>query len=89
MKYYVYIMTCSDGTLYTGITNNIDRRLKEHNRGQGSRYTRTRRPVELSYSESFENRSSALKREFAIKRLPRKEKLRLLDKINKKDIQAD
>ena len=81
-KWYVYIVQCSDGSLYTGITVDLDRRLNEHNTSnKGSKYTRSKRPVQMMYSETHETRSLASKREYAIKQLTRKEKLNLL-KIN-------
>ena len=76
--YYVYLLRCADGTLYTGFTNDLARRLAAHNAGRGAKYTRGRRPVELVYWESFSNKSSALRREYAIKRLPRGQKLTLI-----------
>ena len=80
MSYFVYILKCSDETLYTGITTDIPRRLKEHNSSvKGAKYTKVRRPVELMYSEELEDRSSASKREYAIKQLTRNEKKALID----------
>lgn len=76
--YYVYLLRCGDGTLYTGFTNDLARRLAVHNAGRGAKYTRSRLPVELVYWENFPNKSSALKREYAIKRLSRAEKLSLI-----------
>ena len=76
--YYVYLLRCADGTLYTGFTNDLARRLAAHNAGRGAKYTRGRRPGELVYWESFSNKSSALRRECAIKRLSRAEKLSLI-----------
>lgn len=76
--YYVYLLRCADGTLYTGFTNDLARRLTAHNAGKGAKYTRGRRPVELVYWESFSNKSSALRREYAIKQLPRRQKLTLI-----------
>ena len=76
--YYVYLLRCGDGTLYTGFTNDLARRLAAHNAGKGAKYTRGRRPVELVYWESFSNKSSALRREYAIKQLPRRQKLTLI-----------
>ncbi len=76
--YYVYLLRCADGTLYTGFTNDLARRLAAHNTGRGAKYTRGRRPVELVYWESFSNKSSALRREYAIKQLPRRQKLTLI-----------
>ena len=81
-KWYVYIVQCSDGSLYTGITVDLDRRLNEHNTSnKGSKYTRSRRPVQMMYSETHETRSLASKREYAIKQLSRSEKLILNKKI--------
>ena len=74
----MYIVECSDGTLYTGYTTDVDRRVSEHNAGEGAKYTRGRTPVELRHVETFEERSAALSREHAIKRLPRAAKTSLL-----------
>ena len=80
MSYFVYIVECSDSTLYTGIATDICRRLDEHNNSdKGAKYTRVRRPVKLVYSESCEDRSSASKREYEIKKLKREKKLVLID----------
>jgi len=76
--YYVYIVECKDGTLYTGCTPDIEKRLKEHNTGKGCKYTRMRYPVILRYLEEAENRSKAQQREYAIKQLSRKEKLEII-----------
>jgi len=79
----VYILQCSDDTLYTGITTDIARREHEHNHTKrGAKYTRLRRPVKLVYSEECENRSSASKREYEIKHFSRKEKLQLIINYN-------
>lgn len=75
---FVYILECADGTLYTGWTTDLERRLKEHNAGRGARYTRGRRPVELAYYEEVPDRSTALRREAAIRRLRRSGKLALI-----------
>lgn len=77
---YTYILKCKDGTLYTGWTNNIDKRLKDHNDGKGAKYTKVRRPVELVYYEEFESKEEAMKREYAIKQLTRKQKEELVAK---------
>ena len=77
-RYWVYILRCADGTLYTGITNDVPRRLAAHNSGRGAKYTRGRGPVELVYREACGEKSAALRREAAVKRLSREEKLRLL-----------
>jgi putative endonuclease len=79
MKYFVYIVICSDKTLYTGYTNNIDKRIDIHNKGKGAKYTKTRRPVWLVYKEEFKTKSDAMKREYQIKQLSRKEKKQLLE----------
>lgn len=79
MQYYVYILKCFDDTFYTGITNNIEKRIKIHNRGKGAKYTRSRLPVVLVYFEILEDKSSALKREIQIKKLTRKEKELLIN----------
>lgn len=80
MNYFIYMVKCSDDTLYTGITTNIQRRIKEHNNSdKGAKYTKVRRPVTLVYTEKCEDRSSASKREYEIKHFSRKEKLALLE----------
>lgn len=77
--YFVYILECSDNTFYTGITTNLDRRVKEHNNSKlGAKYTKVRRPVKLVYSQEFNNRSEALVEEARIKKLSRAEKLNLI-----------
>ena len=78
MSYTVYILRCTDDTLYTGITNNVPRRLCAHNSGKGAKYTRARRPVSLVYEEACESRSQALRRELAIKGMTREAKLALI-----------
>ena len=83
MSYYVYILECSDKTLYTGIATDVERRLDEHNNSdKGAKYTRVRRPLKLVYSEESENRSSASKREYEIKQLSREKKLELIRNLN-------
>src|SRR5438105_2773433 len=77
--YYVYILECSDGSFYIGITNNLERRLKAHNEGIASKYTRSRRPVTLRYQEHCGSRSQALIRECSLRLLSRKEKLVLVE----------
>ncbi|MEN8303247.1 MAG: GIY-YIG nuclease family protein [Campylobacterota bacterium] len=80
MSYYVYILECSDKTLYTGIATDVERRLDEHNNSdKGAKYTKIRRPLKLVYSEKSENRSSASKREYEIKKLSREKKLELIN----------
>ena len=78
MGYLVYILRCGDGTLYTGCTNDLARRLRAHQAGRGAKYTRSRLPVELVYQEAVPDRSAALQREAAIKRLDRRRKLALI-----------
>jgi len=81
MSYFIYILECSDKSLYTGITKNIEKRLEEHNTSpKGAKYTKTRRPVKLLYQEPSLNRSTASKREYAIKKLTRLNKLKLIYK---------
>ena len=77
-KNYVYILECSDSSLYTGWTNNLEERIKAHNDGRGAKYTKSRRPVRLVYHEEFETKSEALSREAKIKKMTRKEKLMLI-----------
>jgi putative endonuclease len=76
--YFVYILECKDGSLYTGITTNVARRLEEHKSGKGGHYTRARGAVKMVYTERKKNRSTASKREAAIKKLSREEKLSLI-----------
>ncbi|WP_406037702.1 GIY-YIG nuclease family protein [Succinimonas sp.] len=75
---YVYILRCSDNTLYCGWTPDLERRLRAHNSGQGAKYTRSRLPAELVYFEEYETRREAMSREWHLKRLSRKEKLLLI-----------
>ena len=76
--WYVYILLCSDGTFYTGSTDDVARRVAVHNSGKGAKYTRGRRPVEVVYFEECESYSAALKREYAIKQLTRQQKMELI-----------
>lgn len=78
MSWYLYIVKCQDGSLYTGITTDITRRIKEHNAKRGAFYTKNKIPVELVYQETMSDQSQARKREAAIKKLERKEKLGLI-----------
>ena len=78
-KWFVYLLLCRDQTLYCGITDDVQRRLEMHRSGKGAKYTRGRGPLELVYIEACESYSSALKREYAIKQLPRSEKLKLIE----------
>lgn len=77
--YYVYIIKCSDDTLYTGYTNDIEERIQTHNSGKGAKYTRGRLPVELQYYEEFGDKSQALKREHEIKKKNRTYKVKLIE----------
>ena len=82
MTFHVYMLTCADGTFYTGSTNNLEKRLHQHNHAKsGAHYTKIRRPVVLAYSEVCENYADARKREAAIKRLTREEKQKLIKAI--------
>lgn len=76
--WFVYMVECADGTLYTGIAKNVDRRCEQHNAGTASRFTRSRLPVVVVYQEAHTSRSSALKREAAVKALSRRQKLALI-----------
>jgi len=76
--WFVYLLRCADGSLYTGITTDVKRRCQQHNDGTASRYTRSRRPTRLVYREAHPNRSSALKREAAIKSMTRQEKVAMI-----------
>ena len=78
MTCYCYILECADGTFYTGWTTDPERRVAQHNRGVGAKYTSTRRPVKLVYVEEQPNRTSAMKRELAIKKMGRAQKSRLV-----------
>ncbi len=78
MSNYTYILRCSDGTLYCGWTNDLEKRLAAHNAGTAAKYTRTRRPVELVYYEGFETKQEAMSREYHIKKLTREEKVELI-----------
>ena len=75
----MYVIECADGTLYTGYTTDVERRVAEHDAGTGAKYTRGRTPVTLRYTEAFDSRSAAMSREHEIKALTRREKQRLID----------
>lgn len=77
--YFTYLLRCSDGTLYCGYTNHLEKRLQAHNSGHGSKYTCTRLPVKLVYYEAYESKHDAMSREYRIKQLTRSEKLSLID----------
>ncbi len=79
MTCYCYILKCVDGTFYTGWTTDPERRVKQHNKGVGAKYTSTRRPVKLVYLEERPNRTEAMKRELAIKRMKRSQKIKLME----------
>ena len=80
---YTYIVECSDGSLYTGWTTDLEKRINAHNTGMAAKYTKSRRPVRLAYSEEYGTRKEAMKRECAIKRMTRQEKLELIKKGNR------
>ena len=81
-QHFVYLLSCADGTLYTGYTTNVARRLASHQAGTGARYTRGRRPVTLVAHWAYPTKGEALRAEYALKRLPRTEKLRLVQLAN-------
>lgn len=78
-KNYTYILKCKDETLYTGWTNNLKKRIEDHNSGKGAKYTKSRRPVQLVYYELYDTKVDAMKREYEIKHMTRKEKLKLIE----------
>lgn len=79
---YTYMVKCSDGTLYTGWTTDLEHRVKAHNDGEGAKYTRSRRPVELVYYEEYATKAEVMKREYSIKQLTRKQKEKLIENKN-------
>ena len=80
---YTYMLRCSDDTFYIGWTNDLEKRLKAHNEGKGAKYTTSRRPVKLVYYEEFQTKEEAMKREYAIKHMRRKEKEKIIgDRVN-------
>ena len=87
-KYYIYVLQCSDTTLYTGYTNNVEKRVQVHNSGKGAKYTKARLPVACIYQETFDTKSEALKAEHAFKKLTRQQKFDYIrshsDEITKK-----
>lgn len=87
MANYAYMVECSDGTLYTGYTNDLEKRVQAHNSGKGAKYTRSRLPVRLVYFEEFETKETAQSREWHIKRLTRAKKLELIAKAKEKEAQ--
>ncbi|GAA0294761.1 GIY-YIG nuclease family protein [Halarchaeum salinum] len=76
--HYVYVLECTDGSFYTGYTTDVERRVREHDAGEGAKYTRGRTPVELRHTESYESKSAAMSREYEIKQFSRVEKERLV-----------
>ena len=80
---YTYILRCKDGSLYTGWTNNLEKRVQDHNAGKGAKYTKSRRPVELVYYETFDTKEEAMRREYAVKRLSRIKKIQLISEKRK------
>jgi putative endonuclease len=87
--HYFYVLTCSDGSLYGGYTNNLDRRIEQHNEGKGAKYTRGRGPVKLIYYQIFSSKGEALRAEYQFKQLTRKKKLEYLMKEGKSDVAAE
>ena len=86
---YTYILKCKDGSLYTGWTNDLEQCVAAHNTGKGAKYTKARRPVELVYFEEFETKEQAMKREYAIKQMARKDKLELVRRKEKADDRSE
>lgn len=82
-KCYTYILKCNDGTYYTGWTNDPEKRLAAHNSGRGAKYTKARGPVQMVYQEAFATKEEAMKREYAIKQLNRKQKELLIEEYQK------
>ena len=82
-------MECKDGTYYTGWTNNLDKRLKDHNDGKGAKYTKARLPVSLIYYEEYETKEEAMRREYAIKQMTRSEKSKLISEYRKRITEND
>lgn len=75
---YTYIVKCSDGSLYTGWTNDLEKRIRAHNDGKGAKYTKSRRPVVLAYYEEFQTKEEAMRREWEIKQLDREQKMKMI-----------
>jgi len=88
MKAYAYILRCRDGSFYSGWTNDPEKRLKAHNDGKASKYTRARLPADMVYIECFETKGEAMKRECALKKLTRAEKLRLIEEQSEEQKKA-
>ena len=83
-KYYLYLLLCKNGSIYCGITDNVKRRFQDHKAGKGARYTRSFPPVKILYTKKLPNRSTALKKEYEIKKLSHKQKIELIRKPSKK-----
>lgn len=81
MAWFVYMLRCSDGSLYTGYTDSVQKRAAVHNRGKGAKYTRSRLPAEVVYQEKLPDKSTAMRREAAIKKLTRQQKIQLIETI--------
>ena len=77
--FWVYMLECADGSLYTGWTPDLENRVRQHNAGRGSKYVRSRLPAQLRYSENYDTRAEAMRREYALKKLSRSEKLALIE----------
>jgi len=84
-EWFVYTVQCSDGSLYTGVTTDVQKRVEAHNGTGGAKYTRTRRPVTLAYQEPCQSKSQALKREYEIKRMSRAKKLEMISTLKNKN----
>lgn len=78
---YTYIVKCSDGSLYTGWTNDLEKRIRAHNEGKGAKYTKSRRPVVLAYYEEFQTKEEAMRREWEIKQMSRNQKMKMLTSV--------
>ncbi|MBT2657981.1 GIY-YIG nuclease family protein [Bacillus sp. ISL-18] len=87
-RHYFYVLTCSDGSLYGGYTNDLKRRVEQHNEGKGAKYTRGRGPVKLTYYQVFAGKGEALRAEYQFKQLTRKKKLEYLKKAGESDVAA-
>ncbi len=85
---YTYMLRCGDGTLYTGWTNDLEKRLKAHASGKGARYTKSHRPVRLAYFEHFESKEEAMGREYRIKHLTREEKEKLIEGLSEDQLKV-
>ena len=81
---YTYIVRCKDNSLYCGWTNNLEKRIESHNAGTGAKYTKSRRPVELVYYETFDTKEEAMSREYAIKQLTKQQKMKLIEENEKR-----